>query len=64
MTSLSRACHLMLDWTGQHDQAVVSDRGEELRGLLEDRLGLRLERRKAPIKVLIVDHAEKTSRGN
>lgn len=43
----------MLDWTEHHDQAVVSDPGEELRGLLEDKLGLRPERRKAPIKVLL-----------
>jgi uncharacterized protein (TIGR03435 family) len=70
MTGLKGFYDLKLDWipeSGQSaDTPAVGDTasGPTLRVALEDQLGLKLEARKAPIEILIVDHAEKAPSEN
>jgi uncharacterized protein (TIGR03435 family) len=63
-TGLQGFYDLKLDWVLERDIQSKGDLGETPPGQLiqdaiQDQLGLKLERRKAPIEILIVDHADK-----
>jgi uncharacterized protein (TIGR03435 family) len=53
-TGLAGRFDLTLDWGPVDGPSIFS--------AMEEQLGLRLEARKMPLEVLIVDHASKTSR--
>jgi uncharacterized protein (TIGR03435 family) len=61
MTGLKGAYDLTLDWVPESRQGdgSTTPAGPILRDALQDQLGLRLEHRKTPIDILIVDHAER-----
>jgi uncharacterized protein (TIGR03435 family) len=67
-TGLTGVYNLTLDWApetsqGQGDPSALPA-GPTLFDAVEDQLGLRIERRKAPVEILIVDHADKTPGAN
>ena len=70
MTGLKGFYNLKLDWipetTSTSETSAVGGpvSGPTLRLALEEQLGLRLESRRAPIEIVIVDHAEKTPSEN
>jgi len=73
MTGLKGFYDLTLDWFpeprpwghGKTDVPVALDKsGPTLLVAIEEQLGLKLETRKAPIEILIVDHAEKVPTEN
>jgi uncharacterized protein (TIGR03435 family) len=43
---------------------AAPDYGPDFFRALQDQLGLRLEQRKAPVEILVVDHIEKTPTEN
>ena len=55
MTGLKGAYNLSVDWNPE---------AQRLTDALEDQLGLKLENRKAPLEVVVVDHAERVPIGN
>lgn len=64
MTGLKGFYDLTLDWVPESRPGEGKGETSDTQGLpipmaLEEQLGLRLEARKAPIPILIVDHAEK-----
>jgi uncharacterized protein (TIGR03435 family) len=67
-TGLKGVYSLTLDWVPESrqakDDASSLPAGPSLFDAVQDQLGLRLERRKAPVEILIVDHAEKTPISN
>ncbi len=70
-TGLKGTYYIKLDWTGAaapvaEAEATPSplDPGDSIFAVLETNLGLRLEKRNAPVEVLIIDHAEKTPTEN
>ena len=70
MTGLKGDYEMTLDWVREAkpspDAPASTDlsAGPSLLSALEDQLGLKLETRKAPIEILIVDHAEKVPTDN
>jgi len=71
MTGLKGAYKMTLDWVPEPRKsadgaAPDSDApaGPNLREALQDQLGLKLENRKAPVEVLVVDHIEKVPTEN
>ena len=70
MTGLKGFYDLKLDWIPENRESADAPAGGDpvsrptLRFALEDQLGLKLESRKAPIEILIVDHAEKAPSEN
>ena len=62
-TGLPGFYDLKFDWEEDVDTPDNSSR-PTLRYVLEDQLGLKLESRKAPLEVLIVDRAEKVPTEN
>ena len=73
MTGLKGFYNLKLDWVAEpkpadHKEEVAAapdpPQGMVLAVALQEQLGLKLERRKAPIEVLVVDHARKTPTEN
>jgi uncharacterized protein (TIGR03435 family) len=74
MTGLKGAYEVKLDWVreprtaadvkGDVPMAVDGPPGTNIPTALQDQLGLRLEARKAPIEVLVVDHAERVPTEN
>jgi uncharacterized protein (TIGR03435 family) len=70
MTGLKGCYNLKLDWIPENresaDTPAAGDpvSGTTLRFALEEQLDLKLESRKAPIEILIVDRAEKTPSEN
>jgi uncharacterized protein (TIGR03435 family) len=63
-TGLQGFYDLKLDWVPERDiQSKGNLRetppGQLIQDGIQDELGLKMERRKAPIEILIVDHAEK-----
>jgi uncharacterized protein (TIGR03435 family) len=62
-TGLKGVFDFTLGWSP--DEAAAGDGAEpSLFTALQEQLGLRLERRKGPVEVLVVDHAEKVATGN
>jgi uncharacterized protein (TIGR03435 family) len=57
-TGLNGTFNLKLEWTALN---AKPDGGPSVFTALQEQLGLRLESRKMPIEVLIIDHAEKPS---
>jgi uncharacterized protein (TIGR03435 family) len=66
MTGLKGFYTFTLDWTPDPSALVPSENPawEALREAMETKLGLRCENRKAPIEIVVVDHAEKTPTAN
>lgn len=65
MTGLKGTYNLTLDWVPEaRDRSgdLALPLGAGLPEALQDQLGLRLENRKTPIEILIVDHAERCRR--
>ncbi len=61
-TSLAGAFNLDLKWSPDHgrvDAPDQTDAGPSIFTALQEQLGLKLEPHKAPINVLVIDHAEK-----
>jgi uncharacterized protein (TIGR03435 family) len=69
LTGLTGAYEVKLEWTpdppltGPADPAAEQD-FPAIRKAIEEQLGLRLEPRKRPIDVLVIDHAERVPAGN
>jgi uncharacterized protein (TIGR03435 family) len=67
-TGLKGVYNLTLDWVPESrqakDDASSFPAGPSLFDAVQDQLGLRLERRKAPVEIIVVDHAEKTPVAN
>jgi uncharacterized protein (TIGR03435 family) len=57
-TGLKGAFNLKLEWAPQNEK---TNSGPSVFTALQEQLGLRLESRKMPIEVLVIDHAEKPS---
>ncbi len=71
MTGLTGVYDLTLDWVPETRQssdskAVASDSpsGPALPEAVQEQLGLKLETRKAPLQIVVVDHAEKVPTEN
>jgi uncharacterized protein (TIGR03435 family) len=61
-TNLSGAYDLKLEWSPDADVSIeVPSSGPSIFTALQEQLGLRLESGKAPVDVVVVDHAEKPS---
>jgi uncharacterized protein (TIGR03435 family) len=69
-TGLSAEYEIKLEWTPDQAAAMpagdeqVPDPGVSISTALRDQLGLRLQTRKAPVEIVIVDHIEKTPTDN
>lgn len=65
-TGLKGVYDLKLDWQDDHQAHDAADAppGPGIIEAIEDQLGLRLEHRKAPVDILVVDHVEKTPTEN
>lgn len=66
MTGLKGAYKMKLDWVpeAKGDAATDAPAGPNLREALQDQLGLRLENRKAPVEVLVVDRIDRAPTEN
>jgi len=69
MTDLKATYDLKLDWVPESkekkdDTVSFADAGPALPQALQEQLGLKLEIRKAPIEVVVVDHAERVPTEN
>ena len=67
MTGLEGFYTFAFDWTPDPDAALVpgaNPNWEALRDAMEAKLGLRCENRKAPIEIVVVDHADKAPSAN
>jgi uncharacterized protein (TIGR03435 family) len=67
MTGLKGFYTFALDWTPEPDAALAPGENpawEALREVMEAKLGLRCENRKAPIGIVVVDHADKAPTAN
>lgn len=65
-TGLKGVYDLKLDWQEEHQGHDNADAaaGPAITEAVQDQLGLRMERRKAPVEILVVDHVEKTPTEN
>lgn len=66
-TGLKGVYDLKLDWQEEHlphDNADTPPSTPGITEAVEEQLGLRMERRKAPVEILVVDHVEKTPTEN
>jgi uncharacterized protein (TIGR03435 family) len=59
MTGLKGLYDFTLDW--QQDESVP---GASIFTAVQEQLGLRLEAKKAPVEILIIDHADKVPTAN
>lgn len=59
MTGLAGSYDLTLDWVPESKQLRDGPPGLTLLVALEEQLGLKIETRKAPVEMLVVDHAER-----
>ncbi len=64
MTGLAGFYDLTLDWVPESGQLGDSPSGLTLVVALEEQLGLKLETRKAPVEMLVVDHADRVPTEN
>lgn len=62
-TGLRGVYELKLDWQG-NDETPDTPSGPGITEAVQEQLGLRMERRKAPVEILVVDHVEKTPTDN
>ena len=62
MTGLTAIYDLTLEWAP--DQTAASENGPDIYTALQQQLGLRLEPRKAPMEVLVVERAERSPTEN
>jgi uncharacterized protein (TIGR03435 family) len=61
LTALAGVFNIQLEWTPDEVAAVDSDEaaGPSIFSAIQAQLGLKLETRKLPVDVLVVDHVEK-----
>lgn len=71
MTGLQGCYDMTFEWSrsprqpaGQGDAAVADPSGPVLTEAIQKQFGLRLESRKAPLEILVVDHAERAPTAN
>lgn len=70
MTGLKGVFDFTLDWTpdespsAKAEGAIDAPKSPSLLTALQEQLGLKLQGRKAPIEILVVDHAEKVPTEN
>jgi uncharacterized protein (TIGR03435 family) len=64
MTGLSGFYDLTLDWVEDTSASADQQKFPELPIALQEQLGLKLESRKAPLEVVIVDHIERVPTEN
>lgn len=62
-TGLTGRFDLTLDWSNV-DKQTETAAGPSIFAAIEEQLGLRLEARKLPLEILIVDHADKVPAAN
>jgi len=63
-TGLKGSFEVKLVWTPDDRPVADDERGPSVFTALQEQLGLKLESRKGPMEVLVVDHAEKTPTEN
>jgi uncharacterized protein (TIGR03435 family) len=64
MTGLTGAYDLKLDWVPEPPNGDAASSGPVLTDAIQDQLGLKLERRQAPMEIVVVDHAERVPTEN
>jgi uncharacterized protein (TIGR03435 family) len=67
MTGLNGSYALKLEWTytlGQGPPAAGTDSGTSIFAAVQEQLGLKLQPRKGPLEVIVVDHAERVPIAN
>lgn len=66
MTGLGGVYQIKLEWTPDLDRPPNADAppGPSLFTAVQEQLGLKLESRKGPVDVLVVDHADQTPAEN
>ena len=69
ITGLKGNYDLTLDWITERqaqakNEATEPQKGQPIPDAIQDQLGLRFERKKAPVEIVIVDHAEKVPTEN
>ena len=60
-TGLTGAFNLKLEWMPETSKPDPTDSRPSVFTALQQQLGLRLESRKTPIEMLVIDHAERPS---
>ncbi|HMD71276.1 MAG TPA: TIGR03435 family protein, partial [Bryobacteraceae bacterium] len=64
-TGLTGKYDIALYWSARPPSAEPEvDSGPDLLTAVQEQLGLKLERKKGPVEILVIDHAEKTPIGN
>jgi uncharacterized protein (TIGR03435 family) len=64
-TGLEGKYDIALYWTARPPNAEPdADTGPDLLAAVQEQLGLKLERKKGPVEILVIDHAEKVPTGN
>jgi uncharacterized protein (TIGR03435 family) len=64
MTSLAGFYDVTLDWVEDGSASADVQKFPELPIALQEQLGLKLESRKAPLEVVVVDHIERVPTEN
>jgi uncharacterized protein (TIGR03435 family) len=64
MTGLTGTYDVKLDWITERQADSEPQAGQSIQDALQDQLGLKFEHKKAPVDVVIVDHAEKVPTEN
>jgi uncharacterized protein (TIGR03435 family) len=64
MTGLQGSFEVNLEWTPQNAPPVDSDTGPSIFTAVQEQLGLKLESRKGPLDVRVVDHADQIPAAN
>jgi uncharacterized protein (TIGR03435 family) len=63
-TALKGSYDVRLEWTPDRVSEQPADSGPSLYAAITEQLGLKLEARKGPLDVVVIDHAERTPREN
>jgi uncharacterized protein (TIGR03435 family) len=58
-TGLGGVYSFTLDWTPEESDSKAPDSHPPLPAALQEQLGLKVEARKAPVEILVIDHVEK-----
>lgn len=64
LTELKGIYDFKLEWTPEDSKATSADAGPSLFTALQEQLGLRLQPKKLPVDVLVVDHVERVPTEN